>query len=105
MLTSKATSYLLPFQLALSQLPGSALAAGIGWIVGLAYRRELLPGAASWRVPAWVIGAREQKERYDNLRRRMEGEASIASGVDNNRDNARRRGVLGGLADQFRGAF
>ncbi|KXS96354.1 hypothetical protein AC578_3080, partial [Pseudocercospora eumusae] len=105
MLTSKATSYLLPLQLALSQLPGSALAAGIGWIVGLAYRRELLPGAASWRVPAWVIGAREQKERYDNLRRRMEGEAGRATGVATVQDNTRRRGMLAGMADQFRGAF
>ena len=30
--------------------PGSLLAAAVGWAVGTAYRRELLPGAASWRV-------------------------------------------------------
>lgn len=87
-------------------MPGSILAAGVGWITGFAYRREILPGAARWRVPTWVIGGSEQKERYDNLRRRMEGEAGRTTGVDNNREHAaRRRGVLGGIADQFRGAF
>ncbi|KAF2162792.1 hypothetical protein M409DRAFT_37350 [Zasmidium cellare ATCC 36951] len=107
MLTSKATSYLLPVQLALAQMPGSILAAAVGWITGFAYRREILPGAARWRVPMWIIGGSEQKERYDNLRRRMEGEAGRTTGVDNNnnREHARRRGVLGGLAEQFRGAF
>ena len=108
MLTSKATSYILPLQLALSQLPGSAITAAVGWVIGLAYRREILPGAARWRVPTWVLGGNEQKERYDNLRRRMEGEAGRATGVETNAntgDQARRRGVLGGLADQFRGAF
>ena len=104
MLTSKSTSYLLPLQLALSQLPGSALVAGVGWIVGFAYRREILPGATRWRVPTWVIGGSEQKERYDSLRRRMEGEAGRATGIEtNNRDHARRRGLVGGLIDQFRG--
>lgn len=103
-LTSKTTSYLLPIQLALTQLPGSALAAGIGWLVGFAYRRDVLPGAAKWRVPIWVIGGSHQKERYDLLRRRMEGEAGRATGVEPNRDETRRRGVVGGLLDQFRGA-
>ena len=105
LLTSKSTSYLLPIQLALSQLPGSAIAAAVGWIVGFAYRRDVLPGVARWRVPGWVIGGSEQKERYDNLRQRMESEAGRATGVENNRDHARRRGVVGGLIDQFRGAF
>ncbi|KAK3676078.1 hypothetical protein LTR78_004270 [Recurvomyces mirabilis] len=103
-LTSKSTSYLLPLQLALSQLPGSALVAAIGWLVGFAYRREILPGAARWRVPGWVIGAAAQKERYDSLRRRMEGEAGRATGVDVGREHVRRRGLVGGLLDQFRGA-
>jgi hypothetical protein len=105
MLTSKSTSYLLPLQLAFSQFPGSVLAAGVGWIVGFAYRRDILPGAARWRVPNWVYGGAEQKDRYDHLRRRMEGEAGRATGVETNRDHVRRRGVVGGLIDQFRGAF
>ncbi|RMY27397.1 hypothetical protein D0866_10179 [Hortaea werneckii] len=105
-LTSKATSYLLPLQLAFSQLPGSAIAAGIGWVVGFAYRREVLPGAARWRVPSWVIGDSGQKERYASLRRRMEGEAGRATGIQTQRqgEGARRRGMVGGLIDQFRGA-
>nr|POE74686.1 dsc e3 ubiquitin ligase complex subunit 2 [Quercus suber] len=104
-LTSKATSYILPMQLALSQLPGSALAAGTGWLIGFAYRREILPGATKWRVPGWMIGGTAQKERYDSLRRRMEGEAGRATGVENATEHVRRRGVMGGLVDQFRGAF
>lgn len=110
-LTSKSTTYILPLQLALAQLPGSAIAAGVGWLVGFAYRREILPGAARWRVPVWVVGGTEQKERYDNLRRRMEGEAGRATGVEgangaNGGDQGvRRRGMVGGLVDQFRGAF
>ncbi|TKA59744.1 hypothetical protein B0A55_12901 [Friedmanniomyces simplex] len=104
-LTSKSTSYILPLQLALSQFPGSAIAAAIGWLVGFAYRREILPGATRWRVPEWVIGGTGQKGRYNSLRRRMEGEAGRATGVDNdNREQPRRRGVVGGLVDQFRGA-
>ncbi|QIW98681.1 hypothetical protein AMS68_004199 [Peltaster fructicola] len=104
LLTSKATSYVLPLQLALSQLPGSAVAAAIGWIVGLAYRREVLPGAARWRLPSWIMGGGDQKERYDHLRRRMEGEAGRATGVEADTNNVRRRGVFGGLMDQFRAA-
>ncbi|EME45464.1 hypothetical protein DOTSEDRAFT_52734 [Dothistroma septosporum NZE10] len=109
MLTSKATSYLLPAQLALAQLPGSALAAALGWIVGFAYRRDILPGATTWRVPTWLIsgGDATRKERFNTMRRRMEGEVGQATGVDARPEGAgegRRRGVLGGLADQFRGA-
>ncbi|KAH9840345.1 DSC E3 ubiquitin ligase complex subunit 2-like [Teratosphaeria destructans] len=102
-LTSKSTSYLIPLQLALSQLPGSAIAAGVGWIIGFAYRREILPGAARWRVPGWLLGEGQQKERYDSLRRRMEGEAGRATGVEAPQDETRRRGIMGGVIDQFRG--
>lgn len=56
-------------------------------------------------MPAWVVGeGGKQKERFDNLRRRMEGEAGRATGVENTGDQVRRRGVVGGLIDQFRGA-
>ncbi|KAK6435423.1 hypothetical protein LTR95_008393 [Oleoguttula sp. CCFEE 5521] len=106
LLTSKATSYLLPLQLALSQLPGSAIAAGVGWILGFAYRRELLPGTVKWRLPYWILGGVEQKQRYDSLRRRMEGEAGRASAVETSagQGGARRRGGVGGFIDQFRGS-
>lgn len=105
-LTSKSTSYLLPIQLALSQFPGSLITAAVGWLIGFAYRREILPGAARWRVPAWVMSDAAQKEQYDSLRRRMEGEAGRATGVQGQPQHGevRRRGFIGGLLDQYRGA-
>ncbi|THX27467.1 hypothetical protein D6D12_05480 [Aureobasidium pullulans] len=104
-LTSKSTSYLLPLQLALSQLPGSAIVAAVGWLVGYAYRREILPGAATWRIPDWSAGKRE-RERFEGLRRRMEGEAATASGSTRGEENegGRRRTIGGQLLDQFRGS-
>ncbi|GAM82143.1 hypothetical protein ANO11243_001220 [Dothideomycetidae sp. 11243] len=108
MLTSKSTSYLLPAQLALSQFPGSAIAALIGWVVGVAYRRELLPGGASrWRFPD-MASKRAERDRYEGLRRRMEGDAATASGTDAGdaaAGHGRRRGVARAILDQFRGAF
>jgi hypothetical protein len=81
-ITSKATSYLPPAQLALSQFPGSLLAAAVGWAVGTAYRRELLPGAASWRVPGWMVGedGAGDKGAFDSLRQRLESERGEGSG-------------------------
>jgi len=104
-LTSKSTSYLLPLQLALSQLPGSAIVAAVGWLVGYAYRREILPGAATWRIPDWSAGKRE-REGFEGLRRRMEGEAATASGSTRGEetDGNRRRTIGGQLLDQFRGS-
>lgn len=69
---------------------------------------EILPGAASWRIPDWS-GKRRERERYEGLRRRMEGEAASASGVEGaqreGQDVGRRRTVGGQILDQFRGAF
>ena len=76
-LTSKSLSYVIPCQLALSQLPGSALAALVGWAVGTAYRRDLLPYASQWRVPGWLVGEKRDdgaREGFEGLRRRLEGE-------------------------------
>lgn len=50
--TDKTLTYLVASQLALSQLPGSALSAAVGWAVGYAWRNELLPGWTARRVPA-----------------------------------------------------
>ena len=108
MLTSKSTSYLLPAQLAFSQFPGSAVAALVGGVVGIAYRRELLPGgAARWRLPD-MTGKRAERERFEGLRRRMEGDAANASGADTSSDatgNRRRRGFARSILDQFRAAY
>ncbi|KAI9814598.1 MAG: hypothetical protein M1827_003154 [Pycnora praestabilis] len=112
LLSDKTTTYVLAFQLALSQFPGSLIGAAVGWTVGYAWRAELLPfSAAKWRVPAWVVTGKSEGAGYEGLRRRLEGEseaAAAASGVEG-RENAgegRRRRTLGTqILDQFRGAF
>ncbi|KZM28151.1 hypothetical protein ST47_g715 [Ascochyta rabiei] len=109
--TSKATSYLAPCQLALSQLPGSLLAAAVGWAVGTAYRRDLLPGAYSWRVPGWMVGQEEgDKGGFEGLRQRLESErgdgasTGILAGETGATGAVRQRRTLGDmLGEQFRG--
>ncbi|KAI4658151.1 uncharacterized protein J4E79_007133 [Alternaria viburni] len=110
-LTSKSLSYLPPLQLALSQFPGSLLAAAVGWGVGTAYRRDVLPGAARWRVPGWVVGE-ERKGGFEGLRARLEDEreregggAGLATGIlAEGAGEARQRRTLGDVvAEQFRG--
>ncbi|KAF9888026.1 hypothetical protein FE257_009416 [Aspergillus nanangensis] len=112
-LSDKSTTYLVAAQLACSQFPTMVLPAVVGWLVGLAWRMELLPGlspaATGWRVPAWVVGERETRrrvaptgdngdgDRYRDLRRRLEGEAvaaaaaAAASGVGQSSDGQRQR--------------
>ena len=109
--TDKSTTYLLAAQLALSQLPGSALAALVGWVIGHAWRNELLPGAARWRVPAWAVRDGREGESYEGLRRRLEGEVRAegarASGIEGERGAAtqQRRPLGTQILDQFRGSF
>ncbi|RAL17496.1 protein dscB [Aspergillus homomorphus CBS 101889] len=91
-LTDKSTTYLIAAQLALSQFPNMLLPAVVGWAVGLAWRTEVLPlffvpGGYRWRVPGWVVGEQDSEEgagrgsgeRYEELRRRLEGEVVAAS--------------------------
>ncbi|EAT78196.1 hypothetical protein HBI56_214390 [Parastagonospora nodorum] len=111
-LTSKSLSYLPPLQLALSQFPGSFLAAAVGWAVGTAYRRDLLPGASGWRIPGWMVGE-EKKKGFEGLRARLdaererEGGAGAATGIlagETGQGTARQRRTLGDMvAEQFRG--
>ncbi|KAL7775011.1 hypothetical protein CFE70_005927 [Pyrenophora teres f. teres 0-1] len=112
-LTSKSLSYLPPLQLALSQFPGSLLAAAVGWGVGTAYRRELLPGATRWRVPGWMVGE-EKKGGFEGLRARLDAEreregggTGLATGIlagETGGEGARQRRTLGDMvAEQFRG--
>ncbi|KAI9880551.1 MAG: hypothetical protein M1830_002250 [Pleopsidium flavum] len=111
--SDKSLTYLLATQLALSQFPGSTLSAAVGWFVGYAWRSEILPGAARWRVPGWMVGGKErgvEGRRYEGLRRRLEGEATAAaSGVEGQvvgGEGGRQRRTLGTqILDQFRGAF
>ncbi|KAF2709196.1 hypothetical protein K504DRAFT_467174 [Pleomassaria siparia CBS 279.74] len=118
--TSKTTSYLVPLQLALSQFPGSFLAAAVGWAVGTAYRRDVLPYASSYRIPGWMVGE-EKKREFEGLRARLDAErerdgpgAGLATGIlagetGNNAGETRQRGAgarrtLGEMvAEQFRG--
>ncbi|KAJ5168226.1 uncharacterized protein N7482_003820 [Penicillium canariense] len=91
LLSDKTTTYLVAAQLALSQFPAMLLPSIIGWLVGMAWRAELLPGLSpasnGFRVPAWIVGERErrgdganggtrsaaERERFEDLRRRLEG--------------------------------
>lgn len=104
--------YLLAGQLALSSLPGSSLAAAVGWMVGIAWRGEWGPAAwGRWRVPGWMVGEKKAdmgEEGFEGLRRRMEGEGrGSGSAIDGTgREGEARRRTLGrGILDQFRGAF
>jgi len=116
--TSKSTAYLAPLQLALSQAPGSVLAAAVGWAVGTAYRRDLLPGATGWRVPGWMVGE-ETKRGFEGLRARLDAErereggaSGLATGIlagetgaegVRERQGAARRTLGEMVAEQFRG--
>lgn len=85
--SDKTTTYLLALQLALAQLPGSALEAAVGYGLGVAWRNGVLPERLTqWRLPAWLVGGsgvvgRREGEGFEGLRRRLEGEGR-ASGVD-----------------------
>lgn len=109
------------------------LPAAVGWIVGVAWRAEMLPGlspsATGFRVPAWMVGERErrggnggagsaaERERYEDLRRRLEGEVAAstsglegASGAGQRRRNAgdasaEGSGRDGGFVERLRGAW
>ncbi|OGE48481.1 hypothetical protein PENARI_c028G06080 [Penicillium arizonense] len=121
LLSDKSTTYLVAAQLALSQFPAMLLPAALGWIVGFAWRAEILPGlspaANGFRVPAWVVGERErrgtagaggERERYEDLRRRLEGEAAAsaeASGLDGGGAGrgVDRRNETAAVVDRLRG--
>jgi hypothetical protein len=102
------------------------LPSALGWIVGMAWRAELLPGLSpsshGFRVPAWIVGERErrggvtggaggsgsgsaaERERFEDLRRRLEGEAAASTSVENG-GGQRRRGGGNGIMERLRGAW
>jgi len=49
LVSSKFTAYILPLRLAMSSGSGSMIVAGVGWLVGMTWRRGILPGCG-WRV-------------------------------------------------------
>ncbi|KAK4101947.1 hypothetical protein N658DRAFT_495888 [Parathielavia hyrcaniae] len=111
--SDKSTKYLMALQLALFQWPGSLLGAGVGWLVGYAWRSELLPGALSrWRVPGWVVGLRAPKgsDRFEGMRRRLESEGASAGAASGAQQQAggegnRRRTMGQQFLDEVREAF
>jgi hypothetical protein len=110
--SDKSYKYLLAIQLAFFQWPGSLLGALIGWIVGCAWRLEMLPRALTkWRIPGWMLGIHTQRrsEEFEGLRRRLEGEgsAAAATGLESNANGevGRRRNIGQQIVDQFRGAI
>lgn len=112
--SDKSTKYLMALQLALFQWPGSLLGAAVGWLVGHAWRSELLPGALTrWRVPGWVVGMRSRKsnERFEGMRRRLESEgastgAALGARQQGGGESSNRRRTMGQqLLDEVRGAF
>ncbi|KAJ5522109.1 hypothetical protein N7527_006224 [Penicillium freii] len=118
LLSDKSTTYIVAAQLALSQFPAMLLPSALGWIVGVAWRAELLPGlspvSTGFRVPAWLVGEQERRgssgsgsggaegERYEDLRRRLEGEvAASASGLEGSGAQAQRRANSAAEGDGF----
>jgi hypothetical protein len=112
--SDKSTKYLMALQLALFQWPGSLLGAAVGWLVGQAWRSELMPGALTrWRLPGWVVGMRNVKsnDRFEGMRRRLETEGASTGATSGAQQqvggdsNNRRRTMGQQLIDEVRGAF
>ncbi|EFE32553.1 uncharacterized protein ARB_00377 [Trichophyton benhamiae CBS 112371] len=103
--SDKSTIYFLAFQLALSQLPHTILPAFIGWVVGYAWRAELLPSKiSSWRIPGWIYGGSPERQRRRGIpRNRGDGDAS-SSGTGS-RDPERLEGLRRRLEGESRAAF
>lgn len=110
--SDKSLRYGIALQLALFQWPGSLLGAAVGWVVGHAWRQDMLPGALTrWRLPGWMIGMRSTKrdQEFEGLRRRLEGEhasEAMTTGVQGGGEgDAARRRTLGTVLDQVSGAI
>lgn len=111
-LSDKSFRYIFPLQLAFSAWPGSLLGAAVGWVVGSAWRSDLLPGVLTrWRLPGWVVGssAASRSQEFEGLRRRLEGEnapSATASGIQGQGEaDAGRRRTLGQVMEQVSGAI
>jgi hypothetical protein len=98
--SDKVYAYLLATQLAACQLPGSLVAAAVGWVVGYAWRLDLLP-RTRWRVSGSIVsmlGGEVEGREFEGLRRRLrEGEG----GEEQN--SSGERPIVWRVLDQFRG--
>ena len=100
--SDKTMTYLLGAQLALTSLPGSALAASVGWLTGSLWRDEIGPTIwVNWRVPGWVVGEGKAQSRRDpkSLRRRMQGEEGTLTGPDTADGGVKRRRLTREVVD------
>lgn len=77
--SDKLYVYLMCAQLALCQPPGSLLSAVVGWIVGSAWRMDLLP-RSRWRAPGWLF-KEDPGVEFEMLRRRLRDGESVAEGA------------------------
>ena len=91
--SDKSVTYVLACQLALSSLPGSLVAAGVGWLLGVAWRQELGPAMwTRWRVSGWLVDrGRREGEDLEGLTRSLEREQGIGTGFEGSGDGSRRR--------------
>ncbi|KAI2631621.1 hypothetical protein GGS21DRAFT_522303 [Xylaria nigripes] len=109
--SDKSYRYFLALQLALFQWPGSIFAAMIGWVVGYAWRMEVLPRSLMrWRVPGWLVGiqATRRSQEFEGLRRRLEDESmptAAATGAQGHAggESGRRRTIGQQVVAQFQG--
>lgn len=110
-LSSKSLSYLPAFQLALSSLPGSLIPAITGWLIGYAWRWEMLPYpvGSDWRISdrLWgFLGGTKTGARagqgVEGLRRRMESEA-VGEDGEGRATTASVQGAGAGAGGRLRG--
>lgn len=108
-LSDKSFTYLLSLQLFLSQTPGSAVCAAVGWVVGYLWRLEVLPGAR-WRVNGWVVemvggergGSGVEVERIRERLREGAGEGAAQGTAGGDAEG--RRSIVNRVLDTFRGS-
>ncbi|EFR03771.1 hypothetical protein MGYG_06771 [Nannizzia gypsea CBS 118893] len=105
--SDKSTIYFLALQLSLSQLPHTILPAFVGWVIGYAWRAELLPSKiSSWRIPGWLYGGSSEHQRLRGAsRNRGDGDASSSGTAGaGNRDPERLEGLRRRLEGESRAA-
>ena len=77
--SDKVYAYILALQLAACQPPGSVVAAAVGWVVGYAWRLDLLP-STRWRVGTrmvQIMGGEAEGREFEILRRRLHGQDEV----------------------------
>jgi hypothetical protein len=98
-LSNKTFHYVLALHLAVLQWPGSVVGAAVGWIVGYAWRMELLPQMISrFRLPRWLVGGGRSHgggSQFERLRSRLEGE-NVTTGVSTGAQGRAEGGAIRG---------